>query len=650
MTSSLWRSTSLRLPDLFYHRSPLAGGLRNFLFAMTLYLDYESGLVYHDAQRSRRVEEIALKYGDSLSVCLYVLNSAGVPMDVGTDTIRFGAALNGVQALFIAGFAYAPIGAGSTLTPCYSAVLSVATVPLHAALGNRASVHLEGEFERETYEGRRITSQTMTVHVSADIISTANPPAADPKVDYATEEYLRNTIAGVTAGNLPGFDLGVVKMEPANATPVGSLVYDEETHKYTLDLHIPVTPGADGKPGATPTLEAGTITTTNPGTSAVFRMRSLGNNHYAVDISLPLNKGDKGDKGDNAIPPTITVGTVTEGDAPAATLVANGVNAYKLNLVFVRGARGEKGDTGIAPPIRMGSVTRGEDASAEMVYDDYNGYTINMVLPRGAQGIQGIQGIQGLTGVVPPIKMGYVYSGETARAEMIFTEGVGYTLNLTLPYGPPGPTGSAPRLMKGNVYVLTTGSTPYFDVRKGLGAGEYFIDMGLPRSGDDIGGGTGEPSEAYILNAVPENSSEIVELTCRTDESGFMHANGDRQKVPQNTHTHPVNKSGYVCRSIDDQRNPSLSFPNGITMGREEPGMVYPGNGQDPYPATGALWFYEGTGLMTPWTIYCAGDYHTHIVDGPDGKSYVTTGPSGEIWWGFSNICLAAHQHALLIP
>lgn len=630
----------------------MRAGSETFFSAMTLYLDYESGLVYHDAQRSRRVDEIALKYGDSLSVCLYVLNSAGVPMDVGTDTIRFGAALNGVQALFIAGFNYSPVGAGATLTPCYSAVLSVATVPLHAALANRASVHLEGEFERETYEGRRITSQTMTVHVSADIISTANPPAADPKVDYATEEYLRNTIAGVTAGNLPGFDLGTVTMEPANATPVGSLVYDEETRKYTLDLHIPVTPGADGKPGATPTLEAGTITTTNPGTAAVFRMRFLGNNHYAVDISLPLDKGDKGDKGDNAIPPTITVGTVTEGDAPAATLVANGVNAYKLNLVFVRGARGEKGDTGIAPPIRIGSVTNGADASAEMVYDDYNGYTINMVLPRGAQGIQGIPGA---IGPAPTIKIGYVYSQPVAAASLTPDGSTGYKLNLELPRGErgyEGATGPAPTIQKGNIYVLTTGSDPYFNIRPGNSPGYYYIDMGLPRSGDDIGGGTGTPSQAYILNAIPSTSLEIIDLRCATDDPNYTdHYNGELQRVPRNNHVHPINKSGYVCRRTAPETGSYVDQYSGVDMAYRYPGMIDPGDGTDPYPGTAAHWLYETTDTTMVWPIYLSGDGHTHIVDGPDGQSYATTGPSGDIWWGLNgDVCLVNHQHALLIP
>lgn len=598
---------------------------------MTLYLDYESGLVYHDAQRSRRVEEIALKYGDSLSVCLYVLNSAGEPMDVGTDTIRFGAAINGTQALFVAGFTYTPVGSGATITPCYSAVLSVATVPLHAALVNRASVHLEGEFERETYEGRRITSQTMTVHVSADIISTTNPPAADPAVDYATEVYVRNTIAGVTAGNLPGFDLGTVTMEPANATPVGSLAYDEGTHKYRLDLHIPVTPGKDGAPGATPTLEAGTFSTTDPGTAAVFRMRFLGNNHYAVDISLPLNKGDKGDKGDNALPPTITVGTVTEGDAPAATLVANGVNAYKLNLVFVRGARGEKGDTGIAPPIQIGDVRTTDEASAWIDYDEVSGYMLNLNLPRGAQGLPGIQGEPG---PAPKISIGYVYSDTTAAASI--TSGAdGYKLNLVLPLGRQGDDGPPPTLYKGDVYVLTPGSDPYFNVRAAASPGKYYIDMGLPSGGGS--GGTGTPAEAYILSVTYDAT---LTLTCRTDDPSSLHPHGAEASVPLNYHTHSVNHDGYTCRRTNEQGSLSTSQYNGLTMANQPPldGM------------TAAQWYQDESNTSVN---YYSGARHTHIVDGPDGKSYATTGPSGEIWWaldGEGGICMQEHQHAVLIP
>ena len=109
--------------------------------------------------------------------------------------------------------------------------------------------------------------------------------------------------------------------------------------------------GAKGADGITPTLKVGTVTTLAAGSNATVTM-SENNNVYTLNFGIPKgNKGDTGASGGSGettvVNPTITIGTVTNGDTASATITGDSPN-YTLNLVLPKGDKGDKGDTGEA--------------------------------------------------------------------------------------------------------------------------------------------------------------------------------------------------------------------------------------------------------------------------------------------------------------
>ena len=109
--------------------------------------------------------------------------------------------------------------------------------------------------------------------------------------------------------------------------------------------------GVKGADGITPTLRVGNVTTLAAGSNATVTM-SENNNVYTLNFGIPKgNKGDTGASGGSGettvVNPTITIGTVTNGDTASATITGDSPN-YTLNLVLPKGDKGDKGDTGEA--------------------------------------------------------------------------------------------------------------------------------------------------------------------------------------------------------------------------------------------------------------------------------------------------------------
>ena len=167
--------------------------------------------------------------------------------------------------------------------------------------------------------------------------------------------------------------------------------------------------GIDGKDGVTPTLQVGTVTTLAAGSNATVTM-SENNNVYTLNFGIPKgNKGDTGESGGSGettvINPTITIGTVTNGDTASATITGDSPN-YTLNLVLPKGSKGDKGDAGtkgtdgITPTIAVGTTTTGEAGTNAEVTMLKSGttYTFNFVIPKGAKGDTGAAGTNGAKG------------------------------------------------------------------------------------------------------------------------------------------------------------------------------------------------------------------------------------------------------------
>ena len=230
--------------------------------------------------------------------------------------------------------------------------------------------------------------------------------------------------------------LRVGSTSTGNAGTNANVTMTDSNNVYTLNFVIPKgekgdtgaagTKGQDGAKGAdgiTPTLKVGTVTTLAAGSNATVTM-SKNNNEYTLNFGIPKgNKGDTGASGGSGettvVNPTITIGTVTNGDTASATITGDSPN-YTLNLVLPRGAKGDKGDTGAA----------GTDGAKG---------------DKGDKGEKGDTGAKGADGQTPTFEVGTVSTGAAGSTATVTITGTApnYVLNFTIPKGDKGDTGEA---------------------------------------------------------------------------------------------------------------------------------------------------------------------------------------------------------------
>ena len=233
---------------------------------------------------------------------------------------------------------------------------------------------------------------------------------------------------GATGANGITPTLKVGSTSTGNAGTNASVTMTDNNNVYTLNFVIPKgdkgdtgakgdagakgQDGAKGADGITPTLKVGTVTTLAAGSNATVTM-SKNNNEYTLNFGIPKgNKGDTGASGGSGettvVNPTITIGTVTNGDTASATITGDSPN-YTLNLVLPKGDKGAKGDKGdagvkgadgITPTIAVGTTTTGEAGTNAEVTMSKSGttYTFNFVIPKGAKGDTGAAGTNGAKG------------------------------------------------------------------------------------------------------------------------------------------------------------------------------------------------------------------------------------------------------------
>ena len=180
-------------------------------------------------------------------------------------------------------------------------------------------------------------------------------------------------------------------------------------------------------------------------------------------LSITGPSGPRGDTGPASTvagppgPPTsLTVGTVTQGSTPSATLTGP-AGAQVLNLVLARGSTGAAGSPGVTGPIAglaIGTVTDGGSAGASITPDGEGGYLLDLTLPVGATGSTGaastVTGPTGATGpsVTGPTGEASTVPGPTGPAGESITGPTGAASTVAGPTGPAGqsitgPTGAA---------------------------------------------------------------------------------------------------------------------------------------------------------------------------------------------------------------
>lgn len=301
--------------------------------------------------------------------------------------------------------------------------------------------------------------------------------------------------------------------------------------------------GAKGADGITPTLKVGTVTTLAAGSNATVTMTE-NNNEYTLNFGIPKgNKGDTGASGGSGettvINPTITIGTVTNGDTASATITGDSPN-YTLNLVLPKGDKGAKGDKGdagakgadgVTPTIAVGTTTTGEAGTNANVTMSKSGttYTFNFTIPKGAKGDTGAAGTngakgekgdpftyadftseqlaalkgakgdkgdkgdtgaKGVDGVTPTFTIGTVSTGAAGSTATVTITGTApnYVLNFTIPKGDKGDAGEAGS--GGDVdltgYAKLTGATFTGKISSPIvSATRYFETPTLVGEGDD---------------------------------------------------------------------------------------------------------------------------------------------------------------------
>lgn len=144
------------------------------------------------------------------------------------------------------------------------------------------------------------------------------------------------------------------------------------TDNTTSDYEI-----ANGIDGQAATITVGTVTTGDAGTDASVTNSGTPN---AAIFNFTIPKGDKGDTGTSGAAATISVGTVTTGNAgTSATVVNSGTSAAAVfDFTIPRGDTGSTGATGADGYSPTATVTKSGD-TATISITDKNGTTTETV-------------------------------------------------------------------------------------------------------------------------------------------------------------------------------------------------------------------------------------------------------------------------------
>lgn len=195
--------------------------------------------------------------------------------------------------------------------------------------------------------------------------------------------------------------------------------------------------GSIGATGPSNTLAIGTVT------SAASPSATITGASPSQTLNLILPKGDKGDTGNTGPANTLTIGTVTTGAADAT--ITGTAPAQVLNLVLpqgiqgLQGIQGPMGDTGPVGPantLTIGTVSSGASPSATITGTAPN-QVLNLVLEKGDTGAAG------LDGSAATITVGTVTTGAPGTQVIINNSGTtsAAILDFTIPKGDSG-TGS----------------------------------------------------------------------------------------------------------------------------------------------------------------------------------------------------------------
>lgn len=212
---------------------------------------------------------------------------------------------------------------------------------------------------------------------TAEQLSTLKGDKGDRGENGATGADGKDGAKGAD-GITPALKVGSVTTLDAGSN--ATVTMSENSNVYTLDFGIPKgakgDTGASGSSGETtvvnPTIAIGTVTGGDTASATI----TGDSPNYTLNLVLP--KGGKGDRG----------ATGAKG--------ADGAKGEKGDT----GAKGEKGADGVTPTLSVGTVTTGEAGSSANVTISGTApdYVLNFAIPKGDKGDKGDNGASGSGG------------------------------------------------------------------------------------------------------------------------------------------------------------------------------------------------------------------------------------------------------------
>lgn len=347
-----------------------------------------------------------------------------------------------------------------------------------------------------------------SVPTAADLDTVTNPAAGDAVI--AQDSGLLHIYDGAAWGEgqqfrgpqgLPGEQGETGLQGPANTLSIGTVATGASpaagirgaSPNQILDLTLVPGPkgdkgdrgdvgqtgqqGEQGEQGPANTLTAGTVQTLTPGSPATSSITGTSPNQTLL-LGIPQGaKGDKGDRGDvgqqgNPGPAnSLSIGTVSSGVTPAASITGTSP-AQTLNLTLVPGAKGDKGDkgdvgqtgqtgqtgqAGDAATVTVGTTSTVPDGSPAAVTNtgSTSAAILDFQIPAGPQGergpigltgeqgVPGQQGEQGVPGTAATVSVGTTSTGLPGSTAQVSQAGTSTSriLNFTIPRGDKGDKG-----------------------------------------------------------------------------------------------------------------------------------------------------------------------------------------------------------------
>ena len=265
---------------------------------------------------------------------------------------------------------------------------------------------------------------------------------------------------------------------------------------------------ATGGEGSTVTVRVASTITGDPGTNA--KVENIGTDQNVVlKFTIPRgNDGEDGQDGQDGESSTITIGTVTTGEAGSDASVTNSgtESAAVLDFVIPRGntgASGNDGQDGAAATISVGTVTTGAAGSNASVTNSgtENAAVFDFVIPRGADGTNGSDGSDGEDGAAATISVGTVTTGSAGSNASVTNSGTenAAVFDFVIPRGADGSNGSdgsAATIAVGNVTTGAAGTNASV-INSGTSSAAV-LDFTIPRGADGTNGSDGSAATVAV--------------------------------------------------------------------------------------------------------------------------------------------------------